>query len=75
MRKSGLGLWMDIQLLVDGNLSVREGHRIAHAVSDELKNCDIPIQDVVVHVEPHDAHPELVHAEKPDSETQAVNGL
>jgi cation diffusion facilitator family transporter len=60
IRKSGLGLWMDIQLLVDGNLPVREGHRIAHAVSDELKACDLPIQDVVVHVEPHDQHPELL---------------
>jgi len=60
MRKSGLGLWMDIQLLVDGDLSVREGHRIAHAVSDALKDSGLPIVDVVVHVEPADAHPELI---------------
>ena len=60
VRKSGTGLWMDIQLLVDGNLSVREGHRIAHAVSDALKRCDLPILDVVVHVEPDDRHPELI---------------
>lgn len=60
IRKSGLGFWMDIQLLVDGNLSVREGHRIAHDVSDELKASDFPIVDVVVHVEPADAHPELI---------------
>lgn len=60
MRKSGLGLWMDIQLVVDGDLSVREGHRIAHAVSDELKSCDLPIQDVVVHVEPNDGDRELM---------------
>jgi len=60
IRKSGLGFWMDIQLLVDGNLSVREGHRIAHDVSDELKTSPLPIVDVVVHVEPADDHPELI---------------
>lgn len=60
VRKSGTGLWMDIQLLVDGNLTVREGHCIAHAVSDDLKRCELPILDVVVHVEPDDRHPELV---------------
>ena len=64
IRKSGLGFWMDIQLLVDGSLSVREGHDIAHAVSDELKDSSLPIQDVVVHVEPHDAHPELIQNPK-----------
>ncbi|MCC5846027.1 MAG: cation transporter [Verrucomicrobia bacterium] len=65
IRKSGLGFWMDIQLLVNGNLTVREGHRIAHAVSDELKNSALPIQDVVVHVEPDDAHPELLQSPGP----------
>lgn len=68
IRKSGLGFWMDIQLLVNGNLTVREGHRIAHAVSDELKNSPLPIQDVVVHVEPDDAHPELVSLPQPTAQ-------
>lgn len=60
VRKSGTGLWMDIQVLVDGDLTVREGHDIAHVVSDKLKESDLPIRDVVVHVEPEDRHPELV---------------
>lgn len=60
VRKSGTGLWMDIQVLVDGDLTVREGHDIAHIVSDRLKASALPIRDVVVHVEPEDRHPELV---------------
>jgi cation diffusion facilitator family transporter len=60
IRKSGLGLWMDIHVLVDGELSVREGHRIGHAVQDALVESELPIHDVVVHVEPHDAHPDLL---------------
>lgn len=61
IRKSGLGLWMDIHILVDGNLTVREGHAIGHAVEAALLQCDNhPIHDVVVHVEPEDAHPELL---------------
>lgn len=60
VRKSGLGLWMDIHILVDGGLSVREGHRISHAVEDALRSSQLPIHDVVVHLEPDDAHPELL---------------
>jgi cation diffusion facilitator family transporter len=52
VRKSGLGLWMDIHVWVDGNMSVREGHRISHAVSDALRESRLPIDDVVVHIEP-----------------------
>ncbi len=52
VRKSGLGLWMDIHVWVDGNMSVREGHRISHAVSDALRDSRLPIDDVVVHIEP-----------------------
>ncbi len=54
IRKSGLGLWMDIHLWVDGNLSVRQGHHIGHAVQDALLQSDLPIHDVLVHIEPHD---------------------
>jgi cation diffusion facilitator family transporter len=36
MRKSGLSHLVDIQVRVDGNLTVREGHDIAHAVKVAL---------------------------------------
>jgi cation diffusion facilitator family transporter len=53
MRKSGLIHLVDIQVCVDGNLTVTEGHAIAHAVKDALI-ASIPhrITDVSVHVEP-----------------------
>ena len=52
IRKSGLTLLMDIHVVVDGNLSVRDGHLIAHSVNDALMDCELPVEDVVVHIEP-----------------------
>ena len=53
MRKSGLSHLVDIQVRVDGNLTVREGHDIAHAVKDALMASDPhSISDVTVHIEP-----------------------
>jgi cation diffusion facilitator family transporter len=51
-RKSGLGLLVEIHVEVDGDLTVRRGHEIGHAVSDHLKSSSLSIQHVVVHVEP-----------------------
>lgn len=53
MRKSGLSHLVDIQVRVDGNLTVREGHDIAHAVKDALiASAPHRISDVTVHIEP-----------------------
>ncbi|MCP4660351.1 MAG: cation transporter [bacterium] len=52
IRKSGLGLLMDIHTVVDGDISVRRGHEIAHQVKDRLLASSLPIVDVVVHTEP-----------------------
>lgn len=53
MRKSGLSYLVDIQVRVDGELSVRAGHAIAHAVKDALlASTRHRISDVTVHVEP-----------------------
>ena len=53
MRKSGLTYLVDIQVRVDGELSVRAGHDIAHAVKDALMDSAAHrITDVTVHVEP-----------------------
>jgi cation diffusion facilitator family transporter len=51
-RKSGLGLFVEIHIEVDGTLSVQRGHEIAHQVSDHLKSSALSIQHVVAHVEP-----------------------
>ena len=53
MRKSGLSYLVDIQIRVDGELTVRAGHDIAHAVKDTLLGSIVHrISDVTVHVEP-----------------------
>lgn len=55
MRKSGLCHLVDLQVRVDGDLSVRTGHAIAHAVKDALLASTVhAITDVTVHVEPVD---------------------
>ena len=53
VRKSGLSHLVDIQVRVEGSLSVREGHAIAHAVKDALiGSVSHSIGDVTVHIEP-----------------------
>jgi len=56
VRKSGTDLIADLHVRVSGDLSVHEGHRIAHAVKDALIAGDFQLADVTVHIEP-DAQP------------------
>lgn len=53
VRKSGLSHLVDIQVRVDGSLTVVQGHDIAHAVKDALLgSASHRISDVSVHIEP-----------------------
>jgi cation diffusion facilitator family transporter len=53
VRKSGLSHLVDIQVRVDGSLTVVQGHDIAHAVKDALlASAAHRISDVSVHIEP-----------------------
>ena len=53
VRKMGMNYIIDLHLMVNGNLTVREGHQIAHKVQDQIMN-DIPsITKVFIHVEPY----------------------
>lgn len=52
VRGSGLSYLVDIHVEVDGSLSVQEGHAIAHRVKDRLMTSDLPVLDVLVHIEP-----------------------
>jgi cation diffusion facilitator family transporter len=52
VRKMGVEFYVDIHVLVDGELSVREGHSIAHAVKDAIRERMPSIADVLVHIEP-----------------------
>jgi cation diffusion facilitator family transporter len=56
VRKMGFELFVDLHVLVDGELTVREGHDIAHKVKEKLLESNPRIYDVLVHIEPDDAH-------------------
>ncbi len=51
-RLSGGGTQVDLHVLVDGDLSVRDGHGIAGAVKGRLLDEGPGVLDVVVHIEP-----------------------
>ena len=53
-RKMGAGIFVDLHILVDGDMSVRKGHRISHEVKRELMEKGPEILDAVVHLEPYD---------------------
>jgi divalent metal cation (Fe/Co/Zn/Cd) transporter len=52
VRKMGISFYVDLHVGVDGSISVKEGHDIAHRVKDAIKETDTRIADVLVHVEP-----------------------
>jgi divalent metal cation (Fe/Co/Zn/Cd) transporter len=54
VRKLGMRLIVDLHIEVDPDISVQEGHRLAHDVKDKLQ-AELPqVRDVMVHVEPFD---------------------
>lgn len=52
VRRSGLVWFVDIHVEVDPTISVFAGHEIGHHVKDRLLECELPILDALVHVEP-----------------------
>jgi cation diffusion facilitator family transporter len=52
IRKMGLSFYVDLHVKVNGAISVREGHHIAHAVKHAIQDSDRRIADVLVHIEP-----------------------
>jgi cation diffusion facilitator family transporter len=51
-RKMGLDFYVDLHARVDGNISVHEGHEIAHRVKSAIQQNDSRVADVLVHIEP-----------------------
>ena len=52
VRKMGVSYYVDLHVQVNGNISVHEGHAVAHRVKDAIRATDPRIVDVLVHVEP-----------------------
>ncbi len=55
VRKLGLDFYVDLDVIVSGDMSVTEGHQLAHMVQDKIRE-ELPvITKVLVHVEPFKA--------------------
>ena len=52
VRKTGMTYLVDLHITVDGSITVKEGHEIAHDVKDVLLREMPEIADVLIHVEP-----------------------
>lgn len=52
VRKMGFDYYVDLHVVVNGDLTVREGHKIAHEVKDAILAAYPRINDVLVHIEP-----------------------
>ena len=52
IRKTGMSYCVDIHLIVNGNITVKEGHDIAHKLKDTLQRQFPSIASVLIHVEP-----------------------
>jgi divalent metal cation (Fe/Co/Zn/Cd) transporter len=52
VRKMGMTYYVDLHMIVDGNISVVEGHRIAHDLKDEIQRQIPQVADVLIHTEP-----------------------
>lgn len=54
-RKVGTGYLADMHVEVDGDVSVREGHELAHRVKDAVRSHNPQVIDVLIHIEPFKA--------------------
>lgn len=52
IRKTGMKYHVDLHIVVDATITVREGHIIAHALKDHLRRELIQVAGVLIHVEP-----------------------
>ena len=51
-RKMGVQYYVDMHVIVDGNITVYTGHEISHSVKNKLINSFPNISDVLIHIEP-----------------------
>jgi cation diffusion facilitator family transporter len=53
IRKAGMKYHVDLHAIVDANISVKEGHELAHNLKDVLRSKIPELGHVLIHVEPH----------------------
>lgn len=52
VRKMGFDYYVDLHVIVNAEMSVKEAHKIGHDVKDRLRSQHPYIRDVLVHIEP-----------------------
>ena len=53
IRKAGMKYHVDLHAIVNADISVKQGHDIAHKLKDTLKNQIPQLGHILIHVEPH----------------------
>jgi len=56
VRKMGFEYFVDLHVVVDGEMSVRNGHAIAHEVKAAIQRTMPMVTDVLIHIEPEVNH-------------------
>jgi cation diffusion facilitator family transporter len=56
VRKMGFDYYVDLHVIVNPEMTVREGHDIAHQVKDAVRLANPRVSDVLVHIEPDGWH-------------------
>jgi cation diffusion facilitator family transporter len=54
VRKMGLVFYVDLHIVVTGEMAVREGHLLSHKVEDEILRGLPQVAEVLVHIEPEE---------------------
>lgn len=54
IRKAGMKYHVDLHAIVDANISVKEGHNLAHKLKDTLRSKIIELGHVLIHIEPNE---------------------
>lgn len=52
IRKSGRSYFVDLHIIIDGSMTVRDGHTLSHCLKDHLLEKFPEIHDVLIHIEP-----------------------
>jgi len=53
IRKTGMKYHIDLHIVVDGDISVRDGHHISHILKDKIQLEMPEISNVLIHIEPN----------------------
>jgi len=54
VRKAGMKYHVDLHIVVDANITVKDGHTVAHNLKDYLRTQMPELEQILIHVEPHE---------------------